>query len=107
MRCVNFVFNAIQQTKIKELVYTNSKKERIECIFTNHVKEQFAERFFKLTNVVLEPEQIEPAIFILFSTATRIGKRIRFTFQEMIDTVEILYTSNQGQWFSLLKIERW
>jgi len=75
MRCVNFVFNAIQQTKTEELCYTNSKKEKIVCIFTNHVKEQFAERFFKLTNVVLEPEQIEPAIFNLFNTATRIGKK--------------------------------
>lgn len=75
MRCVNFVFNAIQQTKIKELVYTNSKKERIECIFTTHIKEQFSERFFKLTNVMLEPEQIEQAIINLFNTATRIGKK--------------------------------
>lgn len=75
MRHINFVFTAIRQTKLMELFYINSKKEKIVCMLTTHVKEQFLERFFNLTNVVLEPEQIEPAIFILFNTSKRIGKK--------------------------------
>lgn len=75
MRYSMFVINVIRNTTTEEPFYINSKKEKIFCKMTVHVKEQFAERFFKLTNVILEPEQIEPTIINLFNHSTRIGKK--------------------------------
>lgn len=74
MRCSKFVNAALKQNEETKLFYTNSKKEIVECEFTDHLRKRFVERFKKLTDADLNSEQTNLAIINLFNSSKRIGK---------------------------------